>query len=329
MFYGALRKYLKHCLPVLMAGAGMLCAGASADEDAMEILRVEPDEAVASTRPTVELRGTGFPASPRVFFGDEAAKVLLSEVEGPIDRILAVAPLSGFAEAVDVMVMDRDNPERQAVRPGGFRYTTSIVVLPVLSGTVSEAGTGQAVMGARVRVTPGKMTAIAGQLGEYAVVLPGPGTYTVRAYAMGYEDTLHLAEVGPSAVHRVFNIDLTPLAASPADSDGDGLSDEEEVQHGANPASPDTDTDGFSDSQELALGLDPLNFFDGDLYRRTDVDLSGETDAADLQLVINVILGMDDLEAEDADVTNDGSVNAADLQWVVRALLGGGSGGSG
>lgn len=47
---------------------------------------------------------------------------------------------------------------------------------------------------------------------------------------------------------------------SPAnsDTDGDGLSDSEEINtHGTNPTSSDTDGDGSSDSEELTLGSDP------------------------------------------------------------------------
>jgi hypothetical protein len=44
------------------------------------------------------------------------------------------------------------------------------------------------------------------------------------------------------------------------DSDGDGLSDGEEVNtYGTDPNSVDTDGDGFSDPEEIALGLDPTN----------------------------------------------------------------------
>jgi ELWxxDGT repeat protein len=49
-----------------------------------------------------------------------------------------------------------------------------------------------------------------------------------------------------------------------ADSDGDGLSDGDEVNtHGTNPLAADTDGDGFDDDDELAAGtnpLDPLSF---------------------------------------------------------------------
>jgi len=46
---------------------------------------------------------------------------------------------------------------------------------------------------------------------------------------------------------------------SSVDSDGDGLSDAQEVMLGTDPFNPDTDGDGFSDGVEVASGSDPLN----------------------------------------------------------------------
>lgn len=43
------------------------------------------------------------------------------------------------------------------------------------------------------------------------------------------------------------------------DTDGDGLSDEEERQRGLDPSSPDTDGDGYPDGLEVILGSDPLD----------------------------------------------------------------------
>lgn len=42
------------------------------------------------------------------------------------------------------------------------------------------------------------------------------------------------------------------------DSDGDGLSDEEEIRIGTNPFNPDSDGDGFLDGDEYGSGYDPL-----------------------------------------------------------------------
>ena len=47
------------------------------------------------------------------------------------------------------------------------------------------------------------------------------------------------------------------------DSDGDGLSDIEELQHGSDPLTPDTDGDGVNDGDEVAQGSDPTDPADG------------------------------------------------------------------
>ena len=44
----------------------------------------------------------------------------------------------------------------------------------------------------------------------------------------------------------------------PTDSDGDGLTDSEEIQLGTNTRKVDTDGDGFSDPDEISDGTDPL-----------------------------------------------------------------------
>ena len=48
-------------------------------------------------------------------------------------------------------------------------------------------------------------------------------------------------------------------ALAAADSDGDGLSNLQEFQHGTDPHKADTDGDGLGDAQEVALGTNPLN----------------------------------------------------------------------
>jgi Cu-Zn family superoxide dismutase len=49
-------------------------------------------------------------------------------------------------------------------------------------------------------------------------------------------------------------------AANPEDTDGDGLSDDDEVDvHGTDPTSVDTDLDGVGDGDEVAAGTDPLD----------------------------------------------------------------------
>jgi YD repeat-containing protein len=51
----------------------------------------------------------------------------------------------------------------------------------------------------------------------------------------------------------------TSSLTNPLDSDGDGLSDEDERRLGTDPFNPDTDGDGYPDGLEVALGSDPLD----------------------------------------------------------------------
>lgn len=48
------------------------------------------------------------------------------------------------------------------------------------------------------------------------------------------------------------------ISAITQDSDGDGLTDQEEQALGTNPIMADTDSDGFADKQELESGFDPI-----------------------------------------------------------------------
>lgn len=58
----------------------------------------------------------------------------------------------------------------------------------------------------------------------------------------------------------------------PKDSDGDGLTDDEEMALGTNPYSPDSDGDGISDSIEKASGTDPTNASDNDMTRKAETN---------------------------------------------------------
>ncbi len=88
-----------------------------------------------------------------------------------------------------------------------------------------------------------------------------------------------------------------PDGADGVDSDGDGLSDERELELGTDPFDPDTDGDGLSDGREVELDTDPLDpDTDGDgvsdareLERGTsprsvDADADGLTDERELEL---------------------------------------------
>ncbi|SDB22126.1 protein of unknown function [Streptococcus henryi] len=89
----------------------------------------------------------------------------------------------------------------------------------------------------------------------------------------------YIADGGQSLKAMIENGELEPIQSetlyrdrqmpdlSPKDSDGDGLTDDEEIALGTNPYSPDSDGDGISDSIERASGTDPTNPSDNVMAR--------------------------------------------------------------
>lgn len=92
----------------------------------------------------------------------------------------------------------------------------------------------------------------------------------------------YITDGGLSLKAMIENRELEPIKAetlqrtsnqesiSPKDSDGDGLTDDEEMALGTNPYSPDSDGDGISDSIEKASGTDPTNASDNDMTRKAE-----------------------------------------------------------
>lgn len=60
--------------------------------------------------------------------------------------------------------------------------------------------------------------------------------------------------------------------AYPKDSDGDGLTDDEEIALGTNPFSSDSDGDGTPDNAEKANGTDPTNASDNEVTRQQEAN---------------------------------------------------------
>ncbi|WP_291871394.1 gliding motility-associated C-terminal domain-containing protein, partial [Maribacter sp.] len=121
-------------------------------------------------------------------------------------------------------------------------------------------------------------------------------TYTVTTNAEGNwslnTDTL-IPQSGtfPSLTHNdqlnISAIDLagnrgTGIVLISIDSDGDGLSDSEEIALGTDPNNPDTDGDGIQDGQEVLDGTEPLEDCDsngGSSNETSDCDNDGLTNS--------------------------------------------------
>lgn len=76
------------------------------------------------------------------------------------------------------------------------------------------------------------------------------------------------------------------------DSDGDGLSNLEEIKNGTDPANPDSDDDGLDDLKEKQLGTDPLN---------PDTDGDGLSDGDEVRLGLDPLKQKTDGKTLDSD----------------------------
>jgi hypothetical protein len=141
------------------------------------------------------------------------------------------------------------------------------------------------------------------------------------------------------SIKRFFAFNRNALARAGqqfVDSDGDGLSDEDERAMGTDPLNPDTDGDGLSDGLERAAGLDPLvdeisgstgviqcNKFlddDADLLNECEERVIGtdpcvaDTDGDGLSDFVEVMSRTNPLVAEDlTDTDRDGVSNADEV----------------
>ncbi|WP_133407606.1 LamG-like jellyroll fold domain-containing protein [Parashewanella tropica] len=111
------------------------------------------------------------------------------------------------------------------------------------------------------------------------------------------------------------NAKLNPLDVQDAskDNDGDGFTNLEEVKHGFNPFvagdinKADTDNDGLSNGKERQLGLDPFKHNDAN----SDVDNDGLPDLVEVRYHLNPIDGSD---GANADQDNDGVTNGKEIE---------------
>jgi Bacterial TSP3 repeat len=92
------------------------------------------------------------------------------------------------------------------------------------------------------------------------------------------------------------------IESLPADSDGDGITDPDEVSGGTDPLDADSDDDGLTDGEEQTLGTDPND---------------SDTDDDELPDGIEVDNGSDPL---DSDSDNDGIIDGEDVEWLQNAI---------
>ncbi|MGB5474023.1 MAG: thrombospondin type 3 repeat-containing protein [Gammaproteobacteria bacterium] len=107
------------------------------------------------------------------------------------------------------------------------------------------------------------------------------------------------------------------------DSDGDGLTDGEEVNlYTTDPLNPDSDGDYLVDGEEVNLyGSDPNHDDTGDLAPRGNPD--GSLNAGDLMVLMRLVTALETPDAREtllADINHDGLLNAADILLLMATL---------
>jgi len=108
-----------------------------------------------------------------------------------------------------------------------------------------------------------------------------------------------------------------------ADTDGDGLTDGQEIQlYGTSPTLADSDSDGLSDGQEvLVYSTNPNLSNKGDLAPKNQPD--GVVNVADLLILARFTGGLDSPSAQElslADINNDGVLDVRDILQLRRQL---------
>ena len=158
----------------------------------------------------------------------------------------------------------------QVIVPGG---TGNVVRVSYLSSDDGFGGSG-AVAGVQVR----RIATVDGLYNlawDFAERGPIPSGTTVE-YRLGHGTDPQAADTDGDGLSDGDEVALHRTDPLKADSDGDGLADMHELGLGTDPMSPDTDGDGLLDGWEAAHGLDPL-VPSGDDGADADIDGDGLT----------------------------------------------------
>ena len=182
--------------------------------------------------------------------------------------------------------------------------TDTATSTPTLTATASATATDTASPTATATLTPTGTAA-----GTPTAIATPPATDTPTPTASGTSTptpTETATETGTP----------TATATAEVDSDGDGLSDHDEVDvYHTDPLNPDTDGDGYTDGQEAALGKDALTYCD---IIRADVDGSGTVNILDLSNIAKSYNQTIPPAPARLDQNADGKINILDLSLPAR-----------
>jgi YD repeat-containing protein len=214
---------------------------------------------------TVTIQGQGFsptPSANSVFFNGIAAAV----VSAAATELVVTAPSGATTGPITVKV-----GTSTAISSTNF-VVIPVPVMPVITSisphaafpnaTLTLSVTGANLTGSTFAFQPA-LTPPAFMIGLVSINPGGTAatlSITTSATAYGRFVLVATSSAGASSAFPNSANSFSVVSASASvDSDGDGLSDAQEVMLGTDPFNPDTDGDGFSDGVEVASGSDPLN----------------------------------------------------------------------
>jgi YD repeat-containing protein len=247
---------------------------------------------------TVAIQGQGFSTAASantVLFNGVAAIVLSATAT----RLIVVVPQGATTGAISVTVAGTTASSSSSFTVVPVPVITSIAPKGAAANTtLSIAITGINLTGATFTFAPVYAPpAIA--IGAVSISPIGTSatlSLTVSANAFGKFSLVATNTQGSSTAFLTPGNSLSVVGASAAsvDSDGDGLSDLQEIMIGTDPFNPDTDGDGFSDGVEVATGSDPLD----PLCTPLNCRVSGEVESVTTSLVNFIVTSSAPNEAD-------------------------------
>lgn len=233
----------------------------------------------------VTIQGQGFSATP------SANIVLFNGVAGTVLSATAISlvvqvPASAISGPITVQVGNSTATSSSNFTFVPLPLITSVNPKGAFAGTtVTVSVTGVNLNGATFSFQPSfQPPSLA--IGTFSTNASGTSatiSVTTGATASGRFALVATNAAGPSTAVTIpgNRFSVASSAATGVDSDGDGLSDAQEILLGTDPFDPDSDRDGFSDGVEVASGSDPLN----PLCTPLNCRVSGEADSVTLSLV--------------------------------------------
>jgi YD repeat-containing protein len=212
---------------------------------------------------TITIQGQGFSTTPSantVLFNGVAGTVLSSNAT----TLIVVVPQGAVTGLISVIVAGTTvssgsiftvvpGPAITSIAPRGAAVNTTLSI-SVTGINLTGSTFGFSPVFAPPAITIGAVSINPG--GTSATL-----SLTINAVAFGKFALVATNVQGSSTPFLTQGNSFAVVGASAAsvDSDGDGLSDLQEIMIGTDPFNPDTDGDGFSDGVEVASGSDPLN----------------------------------------------------------------------